>query len=187
MRAPLAFSLALTSLLPLAGSTAFAADTPRSGVVGLEAMTSTVFQEGQSSFSGLAFRMHVRSVALRPEIEVMPTIEYWQNTNHLDAFSITTRRRDATLGCDARWLFHATGWDPYAGVGYSLHFLGDEVDAPRQGIPHATNGVVKGGLDLLGGAEFSMGTRLGSFLELKLLNVTRYRQIKFNTGLSWAL
>ena len=44
---------------------------------------------------------------------------------------------------------------------------------------------MKGGIDLLGGVDFSLGNKLGSLVELKLLNVTRYRQIKFNTGLAW--
>ena len=158
---------------------------PRAGILGIDAMTGTVFQQGQSSFSGMALRLRVKSAALVPEIEILPTVEYWQNTSKLDAFGIQTLRRDATLGADARWVFKNPGWQPYAGAGFGLHFLDDEVRAPSLGVPHATHALVKGGLEALGGVQFGMSTRLGSFLELKFLDVTQYRQLKFNTGLTW--
>ena len=193
VRVPLTLSLALTVVcaMPLAAqpaSTVATTTTPpvkRGGITGLDVMTGTVFQEGQSSFSGVAMRMRVRNSRFVPSVEFLPTIEYWQNTSHLDAFDIETRRRDATLGLDLRWMFAAKTWRPYAGAGFSLHFLDDELRAPNFGTPRAASGVVKGGFDLLGGVDFSLGNKLGSLLELKLLNVTRYRQIKFNTGLAW--
>lgn len=160
---------------------------PRTGIVGLDAMTATVFQQGQSSFSGVAVRARLRSPALLPAIEIMPTFEYWQNSSRIDAFGIETLRRDATLGADARWVFKNPTWQPYAGAGFALHFLDDEVRASRLGVPHATHALVKGGFEALGGVQFGMGTRLGSFLELKFLNVTQYRQVKFATGLTWNL
>ena len=193
MRVRIVSPLVLVALLGLSSAAAAAADTPvpfatpRSGFIGADAMTSTVFQQDQSSFSGIALRVRLRSPALVPAVEFLPTFEYWQNTSKLDAFGIETTRRDATLGADARWVFKHAAWQPYAGAGFGLHFLDDEVRAPKLGVPHATHALVKGGLEALGGVQFGMGTRLGSFLELKLLNVTQYRQYKFNTGLSWNL
>ena len=193
MRSPfttLLLAIALGATVPAA----FAADTAppltarSGGIVGFGAMTGTVFQEGQSSFSGIALRLRIRNASLRRNVEFLPTMEYWQNTSHLDAFDIKTRRRDATLGTDVRWVFDTKkGWQPYAGVGFGLHFLDDELQAPRYGTPQASNGVVRGGGDALGGVEFNMGSRIGSFLELKFHDVSGYRQLKFNTGLSWNL
>ena len=132
-----------TSLLAIAlctlASTALAADTApvtahNGGIVGLGVMTGTVFQEGQSSFSGMAVRLRVRNTAFRPNLELLPTLEYWQNSNHLDAFDIRTRRRDATLGADVRWVFDSKkGWQPYVGAGFGLHFLNDELQSSRYG------------------------------------------------------
>ncbi len=193
MRIRIVSPLVLVALLGLsfAVTVAVAADTPvplaapKTGFIGIDAMTSTVFQQDQSSFSGVALRLRLRSPALVPNVELLPTFEYWQNTSKLDAFGIETTRRDATLGADARWVFTHPGWQPYAGAGFGLHFLDDEVRAPKLNVPHATHALVKGGLEALGGVQFGMGTRLGSFVEVKLLNVTQYRQYKFNTGLSW--
>ena len=115
MRVSLAASLALAALcaIPLVGfaattTTTITTTTPpvkTGGITGLDVMTGTVFQEGQSSFSGVAMRLRVRNSKFAPGLEFLPTIEYWQNTSHLDAFDIETRRRDATLGLDMRWMF----------------------------------------------------------------------------------
>jgi hypothetical protein len=190
VRASLATPLLAIALCTLV-STSRAADAPvvtarKGGIVGIGAMTGTVFQEGQSSFSGIALRLRIRNAALRPNLELMPTMEYWQNTSRLDAFRISTRRRDATLGADLRWVFGSRKtWQPYAGAGFSLHFLDDELSSSRADLPSASSGVVRGGLQALGGAEFNLGSRLGSFIEFKYHDVSRYRQFKFNTGLSW--
>jgi hypothetical protein len=193
VRASLTISL-LAAALCASASTGFAADAApaptagshNGGIVGFGAMTGTVFQEGQSSFSGISMRLRIRNAALRPNVELLPTMEYWQNTSHLDAFDIRTRRRDATLGGDVRWVFDSKkAWRPYIGTGFALHFLDDQLDAPRLGVPKTSTGVVRGGLAALGGLEFNLDSRIGSFLELKYHNVPHYRQLKFNTGLAW--
>jgi hypothetical protein len=158
---------------------------PKSGIIGIDAMTGTVFQQGQSSFSGMALRLRVRHPRLVPNVEILPTFEYWQNTSHVDAFDIETKRRDAALTADVRWMFRSRPWQPYLGTGFGLHFLDSEVRAPSLGLPHGSEGLVKGGLDVLGGIQSNPEARLGSFLELKFINVTSYRQFKFNTGLLW--
>jgi hypothetical protein len=193
VRTPPLASFLLALLLALAAPAARAQNAPapgtparpHTGIVGVDAMTSTVFQEGQSSFSGLALRLRIKSPSLVRNIDLMPTFEYWQNTNKLDAFDIRTTRRDAALGLDARWLFEHAGWQPYAGAGFALHFLDSEVRAPRVGVPHGTDALIKGGVNVLGGVDFAMNERLGSFLELKLMSVVKYRQVKFNTGLNF--
>jgi hypothetical protein len=158
----------------------------KNGIVGLDAMTSTVFQEGQSSFSGLSFRMRIHSAAVVQNLEILPTFEYWQNTSTLSSFDIKTQRRDATLGADVRWVFNHKTWRPYAGFGLALHFLNNELRRPNLGVRN-TEALIKGGVNALGGVNFGMTDRLGSFVELKFLGVSKYRQIKFNTGLSWNL
>lgn len=187
-------SLVLASLaaLSLLASASLAQVTPspiatpavKSGIVGLDGMSSTVFQQGQSSFSGIALRMRIRHPMLVPNVELMPTIEYWQSTNKVREFHIETRRRDATLAGDVRWVFRDVAAHPYVGAGYGLHFLNSEVRAPDQGLPHAQHGLVKGGFDALIGIQSGPEARFGSFLELKFLDVTMYRQFKLTTGLN---
>lgn len=155
------------------------------GLAGVDAMTATVFQEHQSSFSGLALRFRIQHPRLLENVEFMPTIEYWRNGTTIDAFDLHVVRRDATLGGDARWLFPGEAWRVYAGAGVAVHFLSSEVDAPGLGVNDANDSLTKGGLALLGGVAFGTKSRLGNFIEVKTHLVGGYRQVKLNMGLSW--
>jgi opacity protein-like surface antigen len=155
---------------------------------GIDAMTSTVMQEGQSSFSGIALRVRLKSPRFIEGIEFMPTVEYWRNTSSIQAFGgIKTTRKDATLGADARYMFRSTGIRPYLGAGFALHFLSSAVDAPSLGINDQSDALVKGGLAALAGASFALSERFDNFVELKYHHVTQYRQLKLNWGLTYKL
>ena len=154
------------------------------GLAGVDVMTSTVMQEGQSSFSGLALRMRVVSPLLIQGVELLPTVEYWRNSNTVDPFGIRTTRKDATLGADIRYAFRSTGTRPYVGAGLALHFLASSVDAPSLGLNDESHALVKGGLSLLGGLAFPLTSRFENFVELKYHHVPDYRQLKLNWGLS---
>lgn len=169
---------------PVPGQAA-AEDAPRAGVSGVDIMTSNVFQEGQSSFSGLALRLRLRSAVLLPSIEIMPAVEFWQNVSRVSLFGLKTTRNDATLGCAARWTFAREGWQPYVGAGLHVHFLDEKVHAPDLGVNHQNNSTTRGGYSLLGGVTFTMSKRLSNFVELQHHGVSRYRQLKVNTGLGW--
>lgn len=155
------------------------------GVSGVDVMTATVFQEGQSSFSGLALRLRLRSAALHPGLEIMPGVEFWRNDNSVSLFGLETSRSDATLGCAARWILVREGWQPYAGAGLAVHFLNERVDAPDLGVVDRRSSTVRGGYTLLAGVTFTMTNRLSNFVELEHHGVSRYRQLKLNTGLGW--
>ena len=109
---------------------ALAAPARAGDLVGIDATTSTVMQEGQSSFSGLGLRLRFHPATLIRNVEIMPTIEYWRNASSLSAFNIESSRKDATLGVDARYVFYKDGWEPYVGAGYAVHFLSSSVNAP---------------------------------------------------------
>lgn len=155
--------------------------------VGIDAMTATVMQEGQSSFSGIGLRMRIASPSFIEGIEFMPTVEYWRNANSVQPFGISTRRKDATLGVDVRYSFRSTGLKPYAGAGYGLHFLSSAVDAPSLGINNQSNALIKGGLSAMGGASFALAGRFDNFVELKYHHVPSYRQLKLNWGIAMKL
>jgi hypothetical protein len=158
----------------------------KGGLSGIDAMTATVFQKDQSSFSGLAIRARLRSARLLQNVEFLPTVEYWRNNSKVDAFDLRTVRRDATLGTDARWMFEGEAWRFYAGAGFAVHFLSDEVDAPTLGLNGRKDSLTKGGLTLLGGVAFGAKTSpLGNFIEVKEHLVGDFRQLKINLGLSW--
>ena len=179
MRFPLAFlAFLVTASLPASGF----ADTTLSSV---EGMTSTVFQENQTSFSGLGARVTFQSDALVPGIAFVPGIEYWRNSTRVKAYEISANRRDATLNLDARYLFHFKNVAPYLGAGYGLHFLTTEVEAPSLGLPRAETSLTKGGVSALGGVLFPLGGKLRNFLELKYHHVTDYRQFKLNFGIGY--
>ena len=152
-------------------------------VAGVDGMTSTVMQKGQSSFSGVALRLRLKPASLTQSIEIMPSIEYWRNTNTIQGYDIKSSRRDATLGVDARYRFTKTGWTPFLGTGVGLHFLSNEVDAPTLGIQDAQSTSIKAGLALLGGVNFPMTQRIDNFFELKYHMLSGSEQLKLNWGL----
>lgn len=154
---------------------------------GVDAMSATVFQEGQSSFSGLGLRARLHPDRLIKEIEILPSFEYWRNSSTVPPYDIKTSRKDATLGVDARYTFHPEHWQPYVGAGFGIHFLSSRVNAPQLGLANASNSVIKGGLAALAGVSFNMTPRLDNFIELKYHHIPGYRQLKINWGLSYSL
>jgi opacity protein-like surface antigen len=157
------------------------------GISGVDGMTSTVFQEGQSSFSGLGLRVRFQPQSLISEIEIMPVVEYWRNSSTVQPYDIRSTRKDATLGVDARYTFTNNSWKPYVGVGYGLHFMSSNVRAPQLGVDDASDSVVMGGLAVLGGVSFTLTKRIDNFLELKYHHISGYKQLKLNWGLAFGL
>jgi opacity protein-like surface antigen len=182
-----AVTLASSAATALAQTPTPSTSTPmRSGVSGIEAMTATIFQEGQSSFSGLAVRVRVHSPRFIEQVSFLPTIEYWRNSSKVEPWGIRTTRKDATLALDARYDFRQGGWQPYLGAGFGIHFFSNKVDAPSLGLED-TDSVTKGGLSFLGGLQFGITDRLSNLMELKYHHVPDHSQVKINWGLSYSL
>ena len=153
-------------------------------LTGVDVMSATVMQQGQSSFAGVGVRVRLHPERLASGLELLPIVEYWRNGSTLSAYNIRTSRKDATLGLDARYGFKAGNWNPYLGAGFGIHFLSSKLDAPSLGINDASDSVVKGGLAALLGTTFPMSTRVDNFLELKYHHIPGYKQLKINWGLS---
>ena len=160
---------------------------PATTLSGVEAMTTTVFQEQQTSFSGLGFRVNFQSDELVEGFAFVPGIEYWRNSTRLEQYGINAMRRDATLALDARYHFRFNSMSPYLGAGYGLHFLTTEVEAPAFGLPRAETSLTKGGLALLGGILVPMGGKFQNFIEVKYHHVTDYSQFKLNFRIGFGL
>ena len=156
---------------------------------GVDVMTSTVMQQHQSSFSGLSARVGLRSTRIVAGFDLLPYVEYWRNSARIEVVehTITSTRKDATLGADARYTFQREGWRPYLGAGLGVHFLSTEVDAPSYGLNHANDSVIKGGLSALAGITFPLSKRLDNFMELKYHHLTGDSQLKLNMGIAWKL
>jgi len=184
--------LASAVALLLSPLPALAASSPDTGqgidaVTGIDVMTSTVMQKGQSSISGLGLRVRIQSPRVIKEIEFMPSIEYWRSYTTAQPYDIRATRKDATLGTDVRYNFQSGAWKPYLGAGMAIHFLSTRVDAPSFGVNDDTNSVIKGGLAVLGGVSFGLAGKLDNFLEIKYHHLSDYRQLKFNWGLAYNL
>jgi len=156
---------------------------------GVDLMTSTVMQQHQSSFSGLSARVGLRSKRIVEGFDLLPYVEYWRNSAQLQiqGNDISSVRKDATLGADARYTFQREGWRPYVGAGLGVHFLSTEVDAPALALDHASDSVIKGGLSALAGITFPLTRRLDNFMELKYHHLPGYSQVKINMGIAWRL
>ena len=161
------------------------AEDTHGGVSGLDVMTSTVFQDGQSAFSGIAVRLRLQSSLLVPNIEIVPAIEYWRDNTRIKTFGIETSRKDATLGVGARWTFFRANWQPYLGAGLAAHFIDEKANAPTLGVFDAHDSKVVGGYSLTGGILFILTDRMSNFLELEHHGVADNRQLKFSAGLGW--
>lgn len=177
----LALSVSLLCLPALA-----AAQQP-SMVTGVDAMSATVLQEGQSSFSGLGLRVRLHPERMVQGLELMPSIEYWRNSSTVPPYNIRASRRDGTLGLDVRYMFHPSGWQPYVGAGFGVHFLSSRVNAPAFGLDDASDSVIKGGLAALAGVTFGLSKRLDNFIEVKYHHIPDYRQLKINWGLAFKI
>ena len=152
-------------------------------LTGVDAMTSTIMQHDQTSFSGLAARLRLEP---GPKgLEILPGIEYWRTTTKVPIYDIHSQRRDATLSADVRYRFPTTGWSPYLGAGFGIHFLSSEVQAPLLGVPGESHSIMKGGLAVLGGLNFPLATAFESFLEAKYHAVSDNEQLKLNWGLAY--
>ncbi len=180
MRASYHLPIALFALILLPA--AAAAQVSFSGVDGI---TSTVMQHGQSSFSGIGARARLVTMKTAKDFEVCPEIEFWRTTSTLQIYDIHSVRRDATLGAVARYRFPAKTWRPYVGGGFSIHFISNEVKAPALGIPDADHSIMKGALSALAGVSFPLEGPFETFLEAKYHHVTDYEQLKLNWGLSY--
>lgn len=172
--ATLCIALALASTQAQAGQ----------GITGFEAMTSTVFQKGQSSFSGVGIRLRIQSPRLLSNVEIRPSIQYWRNAISVDDFQLSAVRRDATLGGDAVWLFPlgSRSFEPYLGAGLAIHFLSSEVSSPQIPNSPAENSVQKGAISLVAGLRFGKNQRFGNFIETEYHVIPQGQQLKLNFG-----
>jgi hypothetical protein len=155
------------------------------GITGLDAMSSTIMQHEQTSFSGLAARLRLAPAPGLKGLEILPGIEYWRTSIRVSTYDIRAQRRDATLAADVRYRFPTSGWGPYLGAGYAVHFLSSEVQAPLLGVPNESHSIMKGGLAALGGVVFPLAGSFESFLEVKYHAVTEYEQLKLSWGLAY--
>ena len=156
------------------------APAPAATQKAVEVVMSTIFQQHQSSFSGLDLQMRVRMPQLIEGFSIAPTIEYWRNTSTLSDFGLEAMRKDATLAALLRYDFKREGWQPYFGAGLGLHFLSSHVNAPSLGLNDASESVTKGGVALLGGINFGLAGNLDNMLELEYHGIGEQSQLKLN-------
>ena len=150
---------------------------------GLDGMTQTVKQEGQSAITGLALRARLGSDDLPVHVTIMPTLEYWRDTAHLQDFNIRSTQKDLALGVDARYDLSLGSWRPYMGAGVATHFIKTSFSAPDIGIAPSEQGHTKVGPNALIGLQLAPLGFLQSFIEAKYAYVPPFRQFKFDWGL----
>ena len=156
------------------------------GVVSVEGVLSTIFQSGQTSFSGTGLRLHLRPERLMEGFSIVPSLEYWRNSNQLDTFGIKSTEKDATLGIEFRYNFpRESAFKPYVGIGYGLHFLSSSFEAPSFGL-EGEDSVTLGGVAALAGITMPITDRLVNVFELKFHHLSDDDQTKLNYGLAWS-
>jgi opacity protein-like surface antigen len=155
------------------------------GIFAVEGNLSTIFQSGQSSFSGTGVRLHMQPAGLLEGFSLVPSFEYWRNTNKLDTFGIKATESDATLGLEFRYDFPRDGsFKPYVGLGYGLHFQSSEFSASTLGVD-GSDSVTRGGVSVLGGVRMPITSHLVNVFDLKFHYLPDDSQTKLNYGLAW--
>src|SRR2546427_10716847 len=101
---------------------------------GLDGMTQTVKQEGQSAVTGMALRARLGSDDLPVGSTLMPTLEYWKDSDRLQDFNIKSTQKDPSLGLDGRYDLSMGKWRPYFGAGLGAHFIKTTFSAPDIGV-----------------------------------------------------
>lgn len=175
-------TLALAGLIATLAIPAPAHSAP---VTGVEAIFHTVFQDNQSSFSGIGLRVHLQSARLIPNVSIAPSIQYWRNRTNVASFGIESQRSDARLGVDARYTFLQYGVQPWIGGGWGLHFLSDRATAPQLGLIDAEDSVVRGGFVLGGGLSTPVVGNLTNDFGLEYDFLGSDSQLKLNFGLRY--
>lgn len=150
---------------------------------GIDVMTQTVKQEGQSTISGLGIRLRMQSDDLPAGLTLVPTLEHWRDSDRLQDFNIRATQRDLTLGLDGRYDWQWGNWRPYAGAGLGAHFIKTTFEAPDLGVAGEEETRTKVGPDVLVGLQLSPIAWLQSFAEAKYYYVPPFRQFKLNWGL----
>jgi hypothetical protein len=148
---------------------------------GVDGMLQTVKAEGQSGMSGMALRTRIQSDDLPVGISLMPSIEYWRNSDHIEDFDVRATQSDLTLGVDGRYDFGGETFQPYLGAGFGAHFLNQHFEASRVGIDQKQDHT-RFGPDFFLGLQLSPAGWLQSFVEVKYAIVTDYNQFKLNWG-----
>ena len=175
-------TLALAGLIAFLAIPAPALSAPLTGVEGI---FHTVFQQDQSSFSGIGVRVHLKSAQLIENVTITPSIQYWRNHSRLSSFDIASTRSDARLGVDARYTFLQYGVQPWVGGGWGLHFLSNKVTAPSLGLVEAEDSVMRGGLSVGGGISTPIAGQLTNDFGIEYDMLGAQSQLKLNFGLRY--
>lgn len=173
---------------PSTGATTTAASEPKRlplGILSVEVLLSTVFQSGETSFSGTGLRIPMQPAGLLEGFSLVPVIEYWRNSNQVETFGIKSTESDATLGVEFRYEFPREGsFKPYVGIGWGMHFMSSEFEAATLGLD-GSDSVTLGGVSALGGITMPITNRLMNIFELKFHYLPDQSQTKLNYGLAW--
>jgi hypothetical protein len=148
---------------------------------GVDGMMQTVKSEGQSGVSGMALRTRIDSDDLPAGIGLMPSIEFWRDSDRLEDFDVHAEQSDLTLGLDGRYDFGGDTIQPYLGAGFGVHFLDQEFSAPRAGLDQKEDNT-RFGPDFFLGIQLAPAGWLQSFVEAKYFVVSDWNQFKLNWG-----
>lgn len=123
----------------------------------IEGTLNTVFQKEQTSFSGIGVRVHMAGPAAIPGMSLVPTLQYWSSKNDMSEFGFKSQRSDAMMGIEARYNWKSSLL-PYAGMGYGIHFMDDQVTSTSTG--DQSKSLSKGAISLLGGISVPLAGKL---------------------------
>lgn len=122
---------------------------------------------------------------LSRDIRLAPRVDYWSKSYSFAGAE--TSVHDISIGTRGEYMFHVSSrkFQPYAGAGLGLHFLGAKVTVP--GFMDVSDSRTKLGLDMGGGFITPLSLKTDLLVDLWYGIVQDFNQVSLKVGVSFDL
>ena len=161
------------------------------GVGGGLGFTSVSFSSGTEteSLSGLSLSGHAYLGDVAQNIGLYPEVVYWSASKDLGSgfdWSVS----DFAINANAHYRLSTQGnVQPYVGAGLGLNFLSSTVkmSLPFFGTTEVSSSVTRLGINILGGAEYSLNSDLSVVADARYVIASDFNHFMIRAGVMYAL
>jgi outer membrane protein X len=183
--------ISIVAVIVLAGSVAVAQQIGFNGVGGGIGYTSVSFSSGVSSESlgGIAIFGQADLGEITSGIGFYPEVLYWHTSKDFGA-GVTWSVNDFAINANAHYNIKVQGnVMPYVGAGLGLNFLSSTVQVaiPFFGTTEVTGSNSRLGINLLGGADYAVNSKLKIGAEARYVLASDYGHFMIRAGFMYAL
>jgi len=184
-------AISVVAVLVLASSVALAQQIGFKGVGGGIGYTSVSFSSGASSESlgGFAISGHAYLGEITSGIGFYPEVLYWHTSKDFGA-GVTWSVSDFAINANAHYNIKVQGSVmPYVGAGLGLNFLSSTVQVaiPFFGTTEVSGSNTRLGINLLGGADYAVNSKLRIGGELRYVLASDFNHLLIQATFTYAL